>query len=235
MGRLEGTSGGAAGGADAPPATTLSRLAAGLSHELRNPLNTLSLTLQFLERLFARERALERREEIDRHLSTATREIDRIQRTIEAFVDLAKPGAAAEPRSLDLARLAAEAAGDGGSAVRVTAPKGPLLVRADPDELRLALDAVIENAREASPEGRVELRVEREGRAARVTVADAGPGFCEVALARASEPFFSTKAGHEGLGLARAQLALEPQGGRLSLRNAPGGGAEVTIELDLFE
>ncbi len=64
-----------------------------------------------------------------------------------------------------------------------------------------------------------------------MTVADTGVGMDEAALARAFEPFFSTKTGGSGLGLANARRSVELQGGTIALASAPGVGTTVTISV----
>ncbi len=64
-----------------------------------------------------------------------------------------------------------------------------------------------------------------------VTVADTGVGMDEAALARAFEPFFSTKTGGSGLGLANARRSIELQGGTIGITSASGAGTTVTINL----
>jgi signal transduction histidine kinase len=212
-------------------AVSFSRLAAGLAHEVRNPLNTLSLTLQFLERVLGRER-LDRGEEVRHYLSQAVEEATRVQRIIDAFV-AATDCSDLAPEPVDLAAAAAAAGREAGRPVEVSAPRDPVVLDLDPGALGRALRAAIVNAAEASPpDAPVTVRVERTATpgGARVTVADAGPGFGAAALARIPEPFFTTKAGHAGLGLARAAAAVEAQGGRLGFRNGPAGGAEVIFE-----
>jgi nitrogen fixation/metabolism regulation signal transduction histidine kinase len=105
--------------------------------------------------------------------------------------------------------------------------------RADAEALEGAVAAVIANAIEASPDGAaVDVRLEEvEAGGARVVVLDAGPGFSEMARARVPEPFFSTKPGHMGVGLARAERVLAGHGGRLLLGRGAAGGAEVVLEI----
>ncbi len=215
------------------------RLAAAFVHGIRNPLNTLSLSLQFLERLAAREADPARRADLLRRVEAASAEAGRIERMVAAFAELSAP-AEARPERVDLARAAADAAAEAraaGARVEVRA-REPVEARADTALLRAAIAALIENAREAAPPGEaIEIEVSRgPGGEARVEVRDRGPGFTEPALARVPELFFTTKPGRLGTGLARAERCAAAHGGRLEVRNRGGkgeggGGASVAIVL----
>lgn len=221
----------------------LADLASRFAHGIRNPLNTLSLTLQFVERLLSRESDLRAREEIERHLRTASEEAERIRRLVGAFVELSRerrPSLLATDlgdlarAAIDDARAAVAAAG-GGTTPPVEAVLEPTPVLADAKLLREALAAVVQNAFEAGgAQAPVVVRVEpREGGGGRASVRDGGPGFAPVALARGREPFFTTKAGRLGVGLPLAEAVVAAHGGRLDLHNDAKGGAEVVIELDM--
>ncbi|HEY6547423.1 MAG TPA: ATP-binding protein, partial [Vicinamibacteria bacterium] len=79
--------------------------------------------------------------------------------------------------------------------------------------------------------GRIVVRVERsaDGSAVEFTVEDSGPGLSAEALARAFEPFFSTKATGSGLGLALVKRVAEDHGGSASLTSGPGGPTRATL------
>lgn len=127
--------------------------------------------------------------------------------------------------------------------VAVAMPAEPLYARFDPVRLQGALVALAENARDAQPEGPLELRVEAvrletgdgpdlpPGDWVRVTLTDRGPGMNSDVLARAAEPFFTTKPRAEGLGLAQAHGFARSAGGALRLESAPGEGVRASLWL----
>ncbi|MFO0547670.1 MAG: HAMP domain-containing sensor histidine kinase [Polyangiaceae bacterium] len=106
------------------------------------------------------------------------------------------------------------------------------VVRGDEARLRQVINNLLTNAAEAaSPGGCVEFGIERDEGHIRLVVEDSGPGIAEADYTRVTEPFFTTKAGGFGLGLAIVQALVEAHNGRIQLGRSQLGGARVTIEL----
>src|SRR5262245_34946880 len=109
-------------------------------------------------------------------------------------------------------------------------PDGP--VRFDPSQIEQALVNLLRNAHESgSPAGDVLLRVRRLPSAIAIEVADRGTGMTEAVLSNALLPFYSTKRGGTGLGLALVREIAEAHGGRVALGNRPGGGLAATLTI----
>ena len=111
-----------------------------------------------------------------------------------------------------------------------------LEVRCDPGRLEQVLVNLLGNALDAladRPDGRIEVATEPMGDRVRITVADNGPGLAPEALARLFEPFFTTKEAGAGLGLGLAisDGIVREHGGSLTVHQRPGGGAEFAILL----
>jgi signal transduction histidine kinase len=212
-------------------------LAAGVAHEVRTPLSVLRSSTQLLHRALPPG---------ERHADELARlmldEIDRLERLVAGLLELARPRpparvATALPEVLDrVADLAAaQAQGSGVEIVRTYAGLDvPALC--DPDQIRqVALNLVVNALQHARPHGRVEIRgVTADGRVG-FEVADDGPGIDDANRERVFLPFFTTRAGGTGLGLALVKAIVEAHRGRVSLESGAGQGAVFRVLLPAAE
>jgi signal transduction histidine kinase len=216
----------------------LGQFAAQLSHEIRNPLTSIKLNLQKLER---EEREGRLPPSAGRPLEISLREVGRLDGVVRGVLDLAR----LQPRetlTCSLHRLADETldvvAGQAeGQGVRVEREFEAWAdeVQVDPSQLKGALLNLVLNALDAMPVGGT-LRVVtglNNGRI-RLAVSDTGAGIPPAVRAEIFRPFFTTKSAGTGLGLPLAKRAIEDNGGTLALapeRTEPG--TEFVIELPL--
>jgi signal transduction histidine kinase len=222
----------------------MGELAAGLAHELNQPLTAVLSSTQAAQRLLADDPpALDTaREAMGRAAAQARRAAEvlgRLRRGLQPPAD-----APAARVALDLAGCVREALHllqpeieRRGVVVRWRASES-VPVRADPVAIDQIVHNLIANALQAidrQPGGARELQlaVRREGDQAALDVIDSGPGLPPEALPRVFEPFFSTREGGLGLGLTLSESLAQGQGGRLNAANAPGGGAHFTLHLPL--
>lgn len=210
----------------------LGSLAANLAHEIRNPLNALSLNLEILDEELTGT-GVERTT-----VGQARREVGRLSRLVNDFLVYARP----TPPTLEtvpVAELLADAADllrplceRAGVELHVAADE--TVVRADRGQLgqvltNLAINAV--QAMEGHQPRRLDLVGSADGSGAALEVLDTGPGIAEDDLSRVRQAFFSRRKGGTGLGLSIAERIVEEHGGTLTLANRPGGGLAARVEL----
>jgi two-component system sensor histidine kinase PilS (NtrC family) len=210
------------------------RLAAGIAHEIRNPLAAISGSIELLAQPAAGGGA-----DSGELMAIVMREVARLNALITELLEFARPRAP-ETQPIDLQASLAEllrvAEHDkqlDGARVELSAPQ-PVWVEADAAQLRQVVWNLLRNAAEASPSGApitVELGAEDEF--ARLTVRDRGPGIAAENRPRVFEPFFSTKEGGTGLGLATVHRIVEEHHGRVEIADAPGGGAAIIVRLPI--
>jgi two-component system sensor histidine kinase HydH len=209
------------------------QLAAGVAHELRNPLTAIKVLVQAAARRPG-EPVLE-----GRNLTVLREEIDRLEGTIQALLDFARPPrpekrpVAADAVVRDTLGLVAARAEQQGVRLAPDLPSGPAWFDADPAQLRQLVLNLVLNALDATPAGgtvEVRLRTDEPGWLV-LEVADTGPGLPAGLGERIFEPFVSTKETGTGLGLSICRRVAESHGGTIVGANRPDGGAVFTVRL----
>jgi signal transduction histidine kinase len=193
----------------------IGRLAAGVAHEINNPLGVILGYAKLLRR------------RVDGAAQDDLRVIEeetlRCKEIVEGLLDLSRPLQAArlgEARLLD------------GVGVRVD---GAGVAEGHPSKVRLIVSNLVRNAAEATgPGGTVAVSVRESGADVGVEVADDGPGIEPGARSRLFEPFFTTKAQGTGLGLAVSRALARAHGGEVEAASTPGEGARFTFRLPRY-
>jgi signal transduction histidine kinase len=209
------------------------QLAAGVAHEVRNPLTGIKLLVDAALRPKG-SHAL-----AGADLQVVRREIGRLEQTVQSFLNFARLPAP-EVAPCALGRLVREAwdavrtrADQQNVALELHAPAEPVIAAADAGQVTTVLVNLFVNALDAMPTGgRIEVAVRPAGDGmVRLSVADTGPGIPSDILGRLFEPFLTTKPHGTGLGLSLSRRILEEHGGRLDGANRPTGGACFTLTL----
>jgi two-component system sensor histidine kinase HydH len=208
----------------------LGQMAGGVAHEIRGPLNAISLSAQMLSREAGPEDP-EKRRAFDEHIASLGDAVRRVDATVSEFLALGRGGRDAERRDTDMADVVGDALAQEGGKVALEPPAAPVRLSADRGLLARALGNLVRNARQCAPPESVKVAWRRDGRDAVVEVMDGGPGIPAAERARIFEPFHTTRRDGTGLGLTIAKEAVERHGGTIAVDEAPGGGARFRIRL----
>lgn len=211
----------------------LGQVAAGVAHELRNPLTAVKGLIQVnLRKATARGLPSE-------DLAVIEHEIRRMERTLQTFLDFARPPqphrARLNPADV-VNRVFAVVKGRAKKQqvhLRLLQPAIPVGVEADHDQLQQLLLNLVLNALDAMPGGgtvEIDLRAPRDGNV-EIYVRDTGPGIAPHILPKVFETFVSSKETGMGLGLPVSKRIAEEHGGGLSAFNLPGGSACFLLRL----
>lgn len=212
---------------------SVGQFAAGLAHEVRNPLASMCASIDVLRA------TIRPPEPMQKLMANVTREAERLNRLITDFLVLARP------RSLnyedcDLSELVCnvldmvETSSERGE-VRVERKVQPaVVIPADSDLLRQVVWNLVKNGCEALREqgGRLSVEVWMEDHTPILRVSDDGPGVPPDQVSKIFSPFFTTKEGGSGLGLAITNSIVEAHGAHMEFESAVGEGTSVTIRFD---
>lgn len=210
-------------------------LAAGVAHEIRNPLNTISIAVQRLASEFRPDADADQYVAITEQIRSETRRLNEI---ITRFLALARE----ERKMRETIRLdkiiAAQIA-----LLRPEAQKldieielltdSELMVRADPDKIRQVLINLFNNAKEAlaGRPGRLTVEARRVNGKAEMVVSDSGPGIDPGLREKVFAPYFTTKEAGTGLGLATVHSIVSDLDGAVEIRDSELGGVAVAVIL----
>ncbi len=213
----------------------IGKMAAHVTHEIRNPLSSMGLNLELLEE------ELEGQPDEVRSLITAVRhEVDRLVRLSEEYLRVARlPSPRMERDDLrqtvrDIARFEAPELARTSCEVHLKFDEALPPVLYDPGQIRQALLNLMRNAREAMPGGgTIEVGLHGVGMGVILSVQDSGSGIPPEILEHVFEPFFSTKGEGTGLGLAIVKHIVEAHGGAIRCKLPEAGGTRFEIELPI--
>jgi signal transduction histidine kinase len=218
---------------DARRLVALSRLSAGIAHEIKNPLNAMSIHLELLRTQLGGSR------EATEHLAVITGQLRRLDDVVQTFLKFSRPEQLTlRPTSLltllnDIGHVAEAEGETAGVRVEIDCPADLPDVRADASSLQNALLNLALNGCQAMPNGGT-LRIAAAGipggRVA-VTVSDSGVGIPADQLDKIFNLYFTTKEGGSGIGLAMVYRTLQLHDGDITVESAPGRGTTFTVTL----
>lgn len=224
-----------------------SEVARRLAHEIKNPLTPIQLSAERLQHKLAGKLTPEQEEMMNRSTETIIGQVQAMKEMVNDFRDFAKtPGLQLKPLSINA--LTQEILGlYEGSSLKTRLDDHCPNIMGDPTQLRQVIHNLLQNAQDATLEGAhqdasVEIKTElvpygelngAMQNAVRLTISDCGSGFPAKILARAFEPYITTKSKGTGLGLAVVKKIVDDHGAKIEIRNRVRGdevvGAQVSI------
>jgi signal transduction histidine kinase len=215
---------------------SLGKLASGMAHEIRNPLNAMSMSIQRLKREFVP--ADEKKEEYYKFIDIVRAELTRVNQLVEEFLLSTKSHAPMEDEKLrttieEVAIILGERANSKGIRI-LNRVDDTLLVRCQKERLKQAFHNLVLNSIEAiGKDGTITISSEENSPSVRVVIKDTGPGIKKEALSKVFEYHYTTKDKGMGLGLPISFTIVKDHGGDIRVTSEEGKGATFVITLPM--
>ncbi|MSU23845.1 MAG: PAS domain S-box protein [Opitutus sp.] len=212
-------------------------LAAGVAHELGNPLNSLTIHLQLIERKLKKLKASKDADSLAESLRVCRGEVTRLDGIISNFLEAIRP----HPPDLaetnlpdvlaEVLRFQQREFADRGVVVEAETPAALPAVMADRNQLKQVFFNLTKNALEAMPPGgKLKIKSHADDDSVFLLFGDSGAGIKPEDIARIFQPYHTTKPGGHGLGLMIVQRIMREHGGQVGLESKEGRGTIVTLQ-----
>ncbi len=218
---------------------SLTTLAAGIAHEIKNPLGSIGIHIQLIQKTLSGAGRLDRKT-VNHYLEIITEEVDRLNRIVVDFLFAVRPmDARLEEQDVnklleDLIEFVHFELEEAGVNLETRLAEDLPLMEFDEKLLKQALLNIINNAVAAMADGgTLTVSTERRGEVVLVHVQDTGTGISDENMAKIFEPYFTTKDFGSGLGLTVVYKIVKEHGGEIAVKSKEGEGTTFTISLPI--